>query len=171
MGDGGDPSTDRDGTSADEWQRSQPYGYPAFVLQSGYWPRPRSAFGDRPDPRRAEIAEPEFTLGHSGRCRLIEDATKLRWDLRPSNRFPTLEMRITDCSTTLEDKLSIAALFRCLLRMLWRLKRENQRWRLYARMLIDENRRRAQRYGFDQGLVSTRSSHSSFRLWPPLSIG
>ena len=49
--------------------------------------------------------------------------------------------------------LSIAALFRCLLRMLWRLKRENQRWRLYSRMLIDENRWRAQRYGFDQGLV------------------
>jgi carboxylate-amine ligase len=84
---------------------------------------------------------------------LIEDATKLWWDLRPSARFPTLEMRITDCCTTLEDTLSIAALFRCLLRMLWRLKRENQRWRLYARMLIDENRWRAQRYGFDQGLV------------------
>ena len=84
---------------------------------------------------------------------LIEDATKLWWDLRPSDRFPTLEMRITDCCTTLEDTLSIAALFRCLLRMLWRLKRENQRWRLYARMLIDENRWRAQRYGFDQGLV------------------
>jgi carboxylate-amine ligase len=84
---------------------------------------------------------------------LIEDATKLWWDLRPSDRFPTLEMRITDCCTTLEDTLSIAALFRCVLRMLWRLKRENQRWRLYARMLIDENRWRAQRYGFDQGLV------------------
>ncbi len=84
---------------------------------------------------------------------LIEDATKLWWDLRPSDRFPTLEMRITDCCTTLDDTLSIAALFRCLLRMLWRLKRENQRWRLYSRMLIDENRWRAQRYGFDQGLV------------------
>jgi len=54
---------------------------------------------------------------------LIEDATKLWWDLRPSDRFPTLEMRITDSCTTLEDTLSIAALFRCLLRMLWRLKR------------------------------------------------
>ena len=37
--------------------------------------------------------------------------------------------------------------------MLWRLKRVNQRWRIYARMLVDENRWRAQRYGFDQGLV------------------
>ena len=84
---------------------------------------------------------------------LIADATKLWWDLRPSERFPTLEMRITDSCTTMEDSLSIAALFRCLLRMLWRLKRENQRWRIYARMLIDENRWRAQRYGTDQGLV------------------
>ena len=84
---------------------------------------------------------------------LIEDATKLWWDLRPSERFPTLEMRIADSCTTLEDSLSIAALFRCLLRMLWRLKRQNQRWRLYARMLIDENRWRAQRYGTDRGLV------------------
>ena len=84
---------------------------------------------------------------------LIEDASKLWWDLRPSERFPTLELRITDSCTTLDDSLTIAALFRCLLRMLWRLKRQNQRWRLYARMLIDENRWRAQRYGTDRGLV------------------
>ena len=84
---------------------------------------------------------------------LIADATKLWWDLRPSEHFPTLEMRITDCCTTLDDTLSIAGIFRCLLRMLWRLKRENLRWRLYSRMLIDENRWRAQRYGTEEGLV------------------
>ncbi len=84
---------------------------------------------------------------------LIEDATKLWWDLRPSERFPTLEMRIADSCTTLDDSVTIAALFRCVLRMLWRLKRDNQRWRIYARMLIDENRWRAQRYGIDRGLV------------------
>jgi carboxylate-amine ligase len=84
---------------------------------------------------------------------LIEDASKLWWDLRPSDRFPTLEMRITDSCTTLDDSLTLAALYRCLLRMLWRLKRENQRWRIYARMLIDENRWRAQRYGTDRGMV------------------
>src|SRR5204862_1144451 len=77
----------------------------------------------------------------------------LSWDFLPIDLFPTHEIHTTDCFTTLEDTLSIAALFRCLLRMLWRLKRENQRWRLYSRMLIDENRWRAQRYGFDQGLV------------------
>ena len=38
-------------------------------------------------------------------------------------------------------------------RLLWRLRRNNQRWRLYARMLVEENRWRAQRYGTDEGLV------------------
>jgi glutamate---cysteine ligase / carboxylate-amine ligase len=84
---------------------------------------------------------------------LIEDASKLWWDVRPSARFPTLEMRITDMPTLMEDTLTIAALYVCILRMLWRLKRSNQRWRRYAAMLIGENRWRAQRYGIDEGLV------------------
>lgn len=84
---------------------------------------------------------------------LIEDASKIWWDVRPSARFPTLELRITDVCTRLEDGIAVAALFLCLLRMLWRLKRSNQRWRRYSRMLIQENRWRAQRYGLDQGLV------------------
>jgi carboxylate-amine ligase len=84
---------------------------------------------------------------------LIEDSTKIWWDVRPSARYPTLEMRITDVCTRLGDALTVAALYRCLLRMLYRLRRRNQRWRLYAHMLISENRWRAQRYGFDAGLV------------------
>ncbi|PWV65717.1 carboxylate-amine ligase [Plasticicumulans acidivorans] len=84
---------------------------------------------------------------------LIADASKLWWDLRPSARFPTLELRITDVCTRLDDALALAALTRCLLRMLWRLRRANQRWRIYKRMLIDENRWRAQRYGRGAGLV------------------
>ena len=84
---------------------------------------------------------------------LIEDASKLWWDVRPSARFPTLEMRITDVCTRLEDAIAIAALYRCWLRMLWRLRRNNQRWRRYAGMLIHENRWLAQRYGYAKGLV------------------
>ncbi len=84
---------------------------------------------------------------------LIEDGSKLWWDIRPSVRFPTLEMRISDVCTRLDDAMSIAALYRCLLRMLWRLKRANQRWRRYAALLVNENRWRAQRYGIDEGLV------------------
>jgi len=84
---------------------------------------------------------------------LIEDATKLWWDVRPSARFPTLEMRATDIPTRLDDSIAIAGLFQCVLGMLWRLKRRNQRWRIYPHMLVNENRWRAQRYGLDQGLV------------------
>ncbi len=84
---------------------------------------------------------------------LIEDATKLWWDVRPSARFPTLEMRLTDVCTHLDDAACIAALYQCILRMLYRLRLTNQRWRTYPRMLINENRWRAQRYGVDEGLV------------------
>ncbi|HJO74174.1 MAG TPA: carboxylate-amine ligase [Rhodospirillales bacterium] len=84
---------------------------------------------------------------------LIEDATKLWWDVRPSHRYPTLEMRITDVCTRIDDAVAIAALFMCILRMLYRLKKSNQRWRQYASMLVEENRWRAQRYGLDEGLV------------------
>lgn len=84
---------------------------------------------------------------------LIEDGTKLWWDIRPSVKFPTLEMRISDICTRLDDTICIAALYQCWLRMLYRLRRNNQRWRKYSNMLVNENRWRAQRYGIDQGLV------------------
>ena len=84
---------------------------------------------------------------------LIEDATKLWWDLRPSARFPTLEMRITDVCPLIEDGIAIAALYVCILRLLYRLRRKNQRWRHYPPFLIRENRWRAQRYGIGEGLV------------------
>ncbi len=84
---------------------------------------------------------------------VIDDASMLWWDLRPSARFPTLEMRIPDVCTRVKDGVSIAAIYLCLLRMIYRLKRNNQRWRRYSNMLIQENRWRAQRYGYDEGLI------------------
>ena len=84
---------------------------------------------------------------------LIEDATKIWWDLRPSARFPTLETRIMDVCTRLDDAVSLAALLACILRMLYRLRLHNQRWRMYTPMLIRENRWRAMRYSFDSGLI------------------
>ena len=83
----------------------------------------------------------------------IEDATKVWWDLRPSHRFPTLETRICDVSPRLEHALTIAALVQCLMRMLWRLRCNNQRWRIYDHFLVGENRWRAQRYGMREGLI------------------
>ncbi|MEE9544605.1 MAG: carboxylate-amine ligase [Rhodospirillales bacterium] len=87
------------------------------------------------------------------RAGVIKDATMLWWDVRPSARFPTLEMRITDVCPLFDDAVAIAALFLCIVRMLYRLRGNNQRWRVYTPMLITENRWRAQRYGFDEGLM------------------
>jgi carboxylate-amine ligase len=78
---------------------------------------------------------------------VIEDATKIWWDLRPSSRFPTLEMRVTDVCPRLEDGVCVAAMYVCILRMLFRLRRSNQTWRTYPLFLLAENRWRAQRYG------------------------
>ncbi len=84
---------------------------------------------------------------------LIEDSTKIWWDLRPSGRYPTLETRIMDVCTRMDDAISLAALLVCQMRMLYRLRLANQRWRIYTPMLIRENRWRAMRYSFDEGLI------------------
>jgi len=83
----------------------------------------------------------------------IEDGSKIWWDLRPSTRFPTLESRICDVSPRLEDTLTIAAVTQAIMRTLWRLRKKNQRWRIYDPFLVGENRWRAQRYGLSAGLI------------------
>lgn len=84
---------------------------------------------------------------------LIEDATKLWWDIRPSDRYPTLEMRIADICTTIDDGITVASIYLSLLHMLYRRRRVNQRWRTYADMLVEENIWRAQRYGIEGSLM------------------
>lgn len=83
---------------------------------------------------------------------VIEDATKIWWDVRPSARFPTLELRITDVCPRIDDAMTIAALYVCLARMLYRLRSLNLRWRGYPLLLLEENRWRAQRYGVQDSL-------------------
>ena len=84
---------------------------------------------------------------------LLEDATKIWWDIRLSARYPTLETRILDVCTSVNDAVCLAAFTRCILRMLYRLRLKNQRWRVYSRMLLNENRWRALRYGFEEGMI------------------
>ena len=104
-------------------------------------------------PQFGSWAEYERTVNILVDLGVIEDSTKIWWDLRPSSRYPTIESRICDVSPRLEDALTIAALTQCLTRMLWRLSGQNQRWRLYDRFLIGENRWRAQRFGTREGLI------------------
>lgn len=84
---------------------------------------------------------------------IIEDGSKLWWDIRPSSKYPTLELRVADVCTRLADAIAVAALYMSLLGMLFRLRTENRRWRAYAPMLITENLWRAQRYGVQGTLM------------------
>ena len=103
--------------------------------------------------RFASFAEYQRHVGILMDAGLIEDATRIWWDLRPSARYPTLETRIMDVCTRLDDTVALASLLMCIMRMLYRLRTKNQRWRLYTPMLIRENRWRAMRYSFDEGLI------------------
>lgn len=104
-------------------------------------------------PHFSSFGEYERTTGVLINAEVIEDTTKVWWDLRPSFRFPTLETRICDVSPRLDHAISIAALVQAITRMLWRLRAQNMRWRIYDRFLISENRWRAQRYGVTEGLI------------------
>jgi carboxylate-amine ligase len=84
---------------------------------------------------------------------MVTDPSKIWWDLRPSAKHPTLEIRICDICTFVEDGLTIAALYQSILAFLYHLKSNNQRWRHYRRVLILENKWRAQRYGVDAELA------------------
>ena len=92
-------------------------------------------------------------LGQLAQTGLCEDPSKIWWDLRPSCRFPTLEMRICDICTSLEDTVTIAALYQAILAALYRSRANNQSWRRYRPILIAENRSLAQRYGIDSTLA------------------
>jgi len=83
----------------------------------------------------------------------IEDATKLWWDIRPSAKFPTLELRITDICSSPRDTLALVATYQSLISYLYSLRLQNQTWRSYPRTLINENRFRAQRYGVANRLI------------------
>lgn len=80
---------------------------------------------------------------------MVTDPSKIWWDLRPSGKHPTLEIRICDIPTWAEDGLTIAALYQSILAFLYHLRSLNQRWRDYRRLLILENKWRAQRYGVE----------------------
>ncbi|MDU8942234.1 carboxylate-amine ligase [Ovoidimarina sediminis] len=104
-------------------------------------------------PRMSSWAEYERSVNVLIDLGIIEDTSKIWWDLRPSSRFPTLESRICDVTPRLEHTLTLAALTQASMRLLWRLAKKNQRWRIYDSFLVGENRWRALRYGTTEGMI------------------
>jgi carboxylate-amine ligase len=134
-------------TSSPFWQ-GQPTGLKAY--------RP-TVFGELPRsglPEHFASAEEWRQMLHLlERTGLCDDATKIWWDVRPSARYPTLELRICDICTRLDDAITIAALWQSILAMLYRLRASNQTWRRYRGTLIEENKWLAQRHGIGAELA------------------
>jgi glutamate---cysteine ligase / carboxylate-amine ligase len=90
----------------------------------------------------------------------IPNATHVWWALRPSNKYPTLELRATDCCTRIVDAIAIAALYRCLVRYLCRHPLVNADLDPVDRGIAVENKWRAQRYGVDSTFASSAGAIS-----------
>ncbi|HEX7295765.1 MAG TPA: carboxylate-amine ligase [Pyrinomonadaceae bacterium] len=83
----------------------------------------------------------------------IDNGKKIYWDVRPHPFFPTLEFRICDIPTRVDDTIAIAALFQAMVAKVNKLLDQNLTFRLHHKMLIEENKWRAVRYGLDGKMI------------------
>ena len=83
----------------------------------------------------------------------IDNGKKIWWDVRPHPFFPTLEFRVCDIPTRVDDTIAIAALFQAIVAKLNKLIDKNLGFRLYRRMLVQENKWRAVRWGLDGKMI------------------
>jgi glutamate---cysteine ligase / carboxylate-amine ligase len=85
--------------------------------------------------------------------RSIESSSKIYWDIRPHHAYPTLEFRICDLCTSLDDAICCAAIFQALVLKHYKMRLDNIRFRKYPNAVIEENKWRAVRYGVQGKLV------------------
>jgi carboxylate-amine ligase len=104
-------------------------------------------------PRFANWEEFDGMAETMVKTRCIPDGSKIWYDVRPNHRFPTIEFRICDVCTRLDECICIAAIFQALIHKLWKLRRDNLTFRTYPTELIEENKWRAVRYGLDGKLL------------------
>jgi len=90
------------------------------------------------------------TLTNSGS---IKDPSSIWWDMRPHHKFPTIEFRICDCTTRIDEVVAIAAFIQALVAKLIQLRQQNQSWRIYRSSLIAENKWRALKDGIHGKLI------------------
>ncbi|CAA2141208.1 carboxylate-amine ligase [Methylobacterium bullatum] len=133
------------------WQ-GKPTGLTAYRL---------SAFGELPRTGLPQLFSDPYAYERyvriMTRAGSIQDASFLWWSLRPSIKFPTLELRVADSCTRLEDALTVAALFRCLVRCVVRRPDLNADLDGVSRALAEENLWRAQRSGTEAEIIDEAS--------------
>lgn len=98
-------------------------------------------------------AEYDELLGSLVGTGCVPDGSKIWWDARPHHAFPTLEFRVCDVCTRVDEAVCVAAILQAIVAKIWKLRRDNLTFRLYAPALIDENKWRAVRFGLDGNLI------------------
>lgn len=98
-------------------------------------------------------ADYEYLISTLVRGGAIQDPSKIWWDLRPSHFYPTLEFRVCDMCTRVDEAVTVAALFQAIVAKLWKLRCDNLTFRSYPLTLLSENKWRAVRYGLDGKLI------------------
>ena len=83
----------------------------------------------------------------------MADATRIWWDIRPHSKFPTLEFRVCDLCTKVDEVICLASVILAIVGKLIHLRQQNLSWRRYRHHLIEENKWRAVRYGIDGRLI------------------
>ena len=101
----------------------------------------------------AEYKAYERTLDKVGSFGKQDPVAKIWWDIRPHPLFDTLEFRITDICTKINETVCVAALFQAICAKLLKLRRNNLSWRQYRHMHITENKWRAVRYGIGGEMI------------------
>jgi carboxylate-amine ligase len=95
----------------------------------------------------------EELLGSLVSTKCVPNGSKIWWDARPHHAYPTLEFRVCDVCTRVEEAVCIAAILQAIVAKIWKLRRDNLTFRLYSSALVDENKWRAVRFGLDGNLI------------------
>ena len=85
--------------------------------------------------------------------RCVPDGSKIWWDVRPHHAYPTLEFRVCDVCTRVEEAVCIAAILQAIVAKIWKLRRDNLTFRVYPSAMVEENKWRAVRFGLDGKLI------------------
>jgi carboxylate-amine ligase len=92
-------------------------------------------------------------LGSLVVTKCVPNGSKIWWDARPHHAYPTLEFRVCDVCTRVDEAVCIAAILQAIVAKIWKLRRDNLTFRLYSSALVDENKWRAVRFGLDGNLI------------------
>ena len=104
-------------------------------------------------PYLSGFAEYEKLLEFLINTGTIKNGGSIYWDARPHHNYPTLEFRITDLATNIDDAIAIAAMFQAIVLKHYKMRSQNIRFRQYPNLLIEENKWRASRYGINGMLM------------------